>query len=125
VGAFQSQSTSHLLLGFNGVVGFSSFPIVKTADGTTSVQGQWYAINTPHSPPSLYGTDSNSSSVWLFEPIPKLPSMNGLVVQVESNDVYTISSSMTVASNVLWKERVRTVECLGNLEKKRCKAKEG
>jgi hypothetical protein len=26
---------------------------------------------------------------------------------------------------VLWKERVRTVECLGNLEKKRCKAKEG
>ncbi|CAO3597828.1 unnamed protein product [Absidia cylindrospora] len=114
VGAFRLQSTLHLLLGFNGVVGFSSFPTIKTKDGMTEIKGKWFAINPPHSPASLYGTTNSSSSVWFFEPNPDHPcaSDDDLAVHVESNGVYPISSSMTVAPDVLWKEHIKTVECL-------------
>lgn len=63
--------------------------------------GQWYGISSSSSSISTSG-----SSLWMF--IPENDKEQPLNIEIESNSVYPISSSMTIEQNTLWKHGIKT-----------------
>jgi hypothetical protein len=121
VGAFRSTSSS-IILGFNGVVGFSAFPKVIATTNETSIAGQWYAITIPSSSTPLYGTKHSSSSAWLFvSDQQQLQSDEKWALRIQSNEVYPISSAMSVEPDHIWTEPVKATDALGNCEEDKSK----
>jgi hypothetical protein len=119
-GAFRSTNSS-IIVGFNGVVGFSAFPKVIATTNMTPIAGQWYAITIPSSSTPLYGTKHSSSSVWLFVSDQQQQSDEKWAVRIQSNDVYPISSAMSVEPDHIWTEPVKETDALGNCEEDKSK----
>lgn len=123
VGVFRSTDSS-IIVGFNGVVGFSALPKVLTTTDETPISGQWYAITIPSSSSPLYGTQHSSSSAWLFvSDQQQLQSREKWTVRIRSNDVYPISSAMTVEPDHIWAVPVKVTDALGNYEEDKLKKK--
>ncbi|KAI8333736.1 hypothetical protein BC941DRAFT_434331 [Chlamydoabsidia padenii] len=108
IGAFQPRSTSHIIIGFNGVVGFSALPKITT--NSNNLTGNWYTINISSSSTPLYGMKHSSSSVWLFVPNETQQLDQDITVHIQSDDIYPVSSAMTVESGRLWKYPVKLID---------------
>ncbi|KAI9307280.1 hypothetical protein BJ944DRAFT_197913 [Cunninghamella echinulata] len=102
LGAFKWENDSNVVIAFNDAVRFSAFPKVYDQHQQT-IQGNWYGISSSSSTPSISGC-----SLWSF--IPEInKKQQPIIIEMESNSVYPVSSAMTIEQNTLWKQNVTVI----------------
>ncbi|CAO3643970.1 unnamed protein product [Cunninghamella blakesleeana] len=100
LGAYKWENEPTIIIGFNDDVRFIELPIVRSQNEQI-MTGQWYGISFSSS------LSTAGSSLWIF--IPENNNEQPLNIEIESNSVYPISSSMTIEKNILWKHEITII----------------